>query len=94
LILVEAKPETSESQDCKLKIDKEKICQLNEDCGKNKDKFFFSPITLMEKEYKGIKRYGGMLLTVGASICFSFVTLLVKYLQGYGVDAYGSSFWR
>lgn len=46
------------------------------------------------KEYIGIKRYGGMIMTVGASIAFSFVTLIVKKLQDYGTDAYGASFWR
>ncbi|XP_021959979.1 solute carrier family 35 member G1 isoform X2 [Folsomia candida] len=46
------------------------------------------------KEYTGVKRYGGMILTVTASVFFSLVTLMVKMLSAYGADQYGSSFWR
>lgn len=45
-------------------------------------------------EYKGFKRYLGLLLTLSASFSFSLVVLFVKVLKDYDVDAYGASFWR
>jgi len=47
-----------------------------------------------EKEYKGMKKYLGLLLTFSASFFFSVVVLFVKVLKDYGFDAYGASFWR
>lgn len=47
-----------------------------------------------DKEYKGMKKYLGLLLTLSASFCFSVVVLFVKILKDYGFDAYGASFWR
>lgn len=47
-----------------------------------------------EKEYKGMKKYLGLLLTLSASFFFSVVVLFVKILKDYGFDAYGASFWR
>lgn len=67
--------------------DKQTYAKENEDLEKSKGGH-------VQKEYSGIKRYGGMLLTVAASVAFSFVTLMVKVLQNYGADQYGSSFWR
>lgn len=48
----------------------------------------------IDKEYKGMKKYLGLLLTLSASFCFSVVVLFVKVLKDYGFDAYGASFWR
>ncbi|ODM97265.1 Solute carrier family 35 member G1 [Orchesella cincta] len=45
-------------------------------------------------EYKGAKKYLGLLLTLSASFFFSIVVLFVKILKDYGFDAYGASFWR
>jgi len=40
------------------------------------------------------KHYGGMILTLLASLSFSLCVLFVKILGDYGFDAYGASFWR
>ncbi|CAG7833424.1 unnamed protein product [Allacma fusca] len=41
-----------------------------------------------------LRQYGGMTLTLAASLLFSLVILLVKMLQPYGFSADDSSFWR
>jgi hypothetical protein len=49
---------------------------------------------LKDKRDVGWRQYGGIILTLIASLCFSLSVLFVKVLKGYGFDAYGASFWR
>ena len=75
----------------------------NLDCEKGKEEkvgAIVRPEKLMKKDEMPLKKgplrqYGGMGLTLLASMLFSFVTLMVKILhQRYGFDPEDASFWR
>lgn len=73
--------------DEKYDAEKGKPCEKDESSSDTKKKG-------KDKEYTGLKKYLGLLLTLSASFCFSIVVLFVKVLKDYGFDAYGASFWR